>query len=203
MAEACTIGVYVVYVVQVATLAVVLWYTLETHKLRKATDRNVNLLMKEKEPLVLPYVETGRDHLNLFFVFDNVGSTPALNVRATVSPTFDIGHETVNRYFRQHSIFSDGLGLLPGRERIRINIGRTSLEEIRDKYLDGSIPHRYIVSVKYEDLSGNPFTKDISVGLDHCFNRILPEDPAYGDREIGKIADELKGIRGLLKQTRE
>jgi len=188
------------------TFVGLLWYALETRRIRLATQNSARIQTetlvqirdsqaREAAPYVVAYFEIPEGRWVVFLVIENLGKTPARNIRLKCDP------ELKNRMNPRDGVaFVDlPLSYLAPRQSVRTAVAITTRE-----FNDADFPMKYDISVEWEAVetpyeSRSEGTHDLSAYL-----KMVPcnKDPLEGaTKALKDIANAARDYR--LDQRRE
>lgn len=126
------------------TFLALLWYALETRRLRLTTEAALRL---EMAPYVVPYFEVPFGTHVIDMVIKNSGRTPAVDVKLSFDPPLQ---NSMGEEIGQIPLFTKGISLLPPGFDFRMSF------DASPAYLKNpALPREYTASVTYKDaLSG-------------------------------------------------
>ncbi|MFZ4591341.1 MAG: hypothetical protein ACOYN6_10115 [Ignavibacteria bacterium] len=182
-----------------ATLLIIIWYTIETRKLRMINQKQLQILLENNEPSIIAYFDNGKTFYNITFVIKNVGNGIAKNIKVTFNPPYDIGTEVFTEYFNKNALLTKGISILIPRSEYIIRAGHTvsSSKKFKNDSENNKeqIPHAYEVLIEYENQFGKKFNSNVSLSLEQFFNRINPDDLSETEKQLKEINDNLKKLK--------
>src|SRR3989337_649254 len=114
-----------------ATLIVIVKYTIETQKLRRGNDITIKILQEQlsnekrkNEPNVILYFDSGTNFYSIVLVLSNEGGSLAKNVKIKIEPRLDLGDNVFQEYFYKNAIFNNGV-IIPANNKYIIRVGHT------------------------------------------------------------------------------
>ncbi|MBU2525057.1 MAG: hypothetical protein KKC03_00455 [Bacteroidetes bacterium] len=147
------------------------WEMLERMKMESYLERRPYIVADFKSPKG-----------DLHFELENIGKTPALNVKVKVTPDFELGkkEETINS-----TIFNDKIDFYPPKKMIETYISSTS------SFFDKN-PDKFMVQLDYEDCFKMKFSEKIILDLNHHKKQsyLIEKDL----KDVVKSIDDLKKI---------
>lgn len=149
-----------------ATLVVIIIYTVSTHRTQKAIDRQVTIGEKQTQELVqqrrlsiLPaftaILNHGPDRLTLF----NIGNGSALNIQIESIPVKNDAVPNAKISFRRVIHVAENTG---SEEAKVTNDSEPYLGRLKQNMMGGEQP---LVSLKFDDIEGNHYVQKIRIGL--------------------------------------
>ena len=147
------------------------WEMLERMKTESYLERRPYLVADFKSP-----------KSNLHFELENIGKTPALNVKVKVSPDFELlkKEDSINT-----TIFKDKIDFFPPKKLIETYLSTTS------SFFEKN-PDKFTVQLNYEDSFKNKFSEKIILDLNHHKKQSYLIEKELKD--VVKSIDELKKI---------
>jgi len=147
------------------------WEMLERMKTESYLERRPYLVADFKSP-----------KSNLHFELENIGKTPALNVKVKVSPDFELlkKEDSINT-----TIFKDKIDFFPPRKLIETYLSTTSSFFKKN-------PDKFTVQLDYEDTFKKKFSEKIILDLNHHKKQSYLIEKELKD--VVKSIDELKKI---------
>lgn len=147
------------------------WEMLERMKTESYLERRPYLVADFKSP-----------KSNLHFELENIGKTPALNVKVKVSPDFELlkKEDSINT-----KIFKDKIDFFPPRKLIETYLSTTSSFFKKN-------PDKFTVQLDYEDTFKKKFSEKIILDLNHHKKQSYLIEKELKD--VVKSIDELKKI---------
>ena len=146
------------------------WEMLERMKTESYLERRPYLVADFKSP-----------KSNLHFELENIGKTPALNVKVKVTPDFELlkKEDTINS-----TIFNDKIEFFPPKKIIETYLSSTS------SFFEKN-PDKFTVELNYEDSFKKKFSEKIILDLNHHKKQsyVIEKD----------MKDVVKGINELKK----
>ena len=145
------------------------WEMLERMKTESYLERRPYLVADFKSP-----------KSNLHFELENIGKTPALNVKVKVSPDFELlkKEDSINT-----TIFKDKIDFFPPKKLIETYLSTTS------SFFEKN-PDKFTVQLNYEDSFKNKFSEKIILDLNHHKKQSYLIEKELKD--VVKSIDELK-----------
>ncbi|UAB82349.1 hypothetical protein INR76_06195 [Marixanthomonas sp. SCSIO 43207] len=145
------------------------WEMLERMKTESYLERRPYLVADFKSP-----------KSNLHFELENIGKTPALNVKVKVSPDFELlkKEDSINT-----TIFKDKIDFFPPKKLIETYLSTTS------SFFEKN-PDKFTVQLDYEDSFKNKFSEKIILDLNHHKKQSYLIEKELKD--VVKSIDELK-----------
>ena len=133
------------------------WEMLERMKTESYLERRPYLVADFKSP-----------KSNLHFELENIGKTPALNVKVKVSPDFELlkKEDSINT-----TIFKDKIDFFPPKKLIETYLSTTS------SFFEKN-PDKFTVQLNYEDSFKNKFSEKIILDLNH--HKKQAQVPCFG-----------------------
>lgn len=189
------------------TLIVIIWYTIETKKLRQSNDKTLEILKEnlalekqKNDPNVIAYFDNGVNFYSVVLVLSNEGGSLAKNVRIKLTPELDFGHAVFNKYFLNNAVNNNGIDI-PPKSKYVIRVGHTP--QATQPYKEKKIPSNYNVEVYYTDIDKQKtFSKTFELTIDQFFNRIDPEGETNIEKQLKSINENLKKIAESLKNIK-
>ncbi|MFT9774384.1 hypothetical protein ACMZ29_17230 [Brevibacterium casei] len=153
-----------------------------------AAREQLNDARKAQAEQERPYVVVSIDHSEagsqlMDLVIQNVGKTPARNLRLTFDPAPVRAEETPGLELAKARLFNEPLPLLPPGRVIR-----TFFDSAIDRK-DSNLPSEYNVQVTYENTSGERWKEDSVLDLDILEGAMFVE--TYGMHHLAKAVREL------------
>jgi hypothetical protein len=162
-------------------------------------------VQKEREaqerPFIVAYFE-GASSGSINFVIQNLGNSPALNVKLKITPA------PVNfkgKPLDQVSLFANPISFLPPTAAIR------QILDMGYRFLADGKPTKFQVSVTYQSIHGETFNETIDHDLDYLIEATLPAKTAEDHlkvisehlEKIVRTLDKVEGFNSLLVETPE
>ncbi|NUM80648.1 hypothetical protein HUU42_07550 [bacterium] len=187
------------------TFLAIVWYTIETVRLRKINKKLLEIQEENLKPKIQVYFDNGNSFHTILLKVTNIGGSPAYNVKVKIEPQLNLGWKVMEKYFEKNTIFQNGVSiLLPGKEYVII-AGDT--QNASNNYKAGNLPHDYNFNVEYNDKDGHKFSSQMSQNIDLFFNRIGPSDRTELEEQIhslNKNSEELvKAVKNLNNRETE
>lgn len=151
---------------------------------------------KQREEFERPYVTAYFDATNngaLYFVIENSGNSPALDVRFKFDPS-PIDH--AGRPLDQISLFSNPISFLPVGKVIRQVI------DASHRFLEDGKALKYEVSIKYYSVFGDKFSESIEHDLEYLKQTTLPIKTTNDylkeiSKELEKLSNSVSKAQGF------
>lgn len=184
-AQSTAFATWVAAVAALATLLVLVW---TASYAKRQLDHAKDLRRDQTRPYVVPSIGIEQQMLFMFYL-ENLGSTPAFDVRLT----FDPAPESEMKDLEKVAILRDPIPTLPPRQKLRTYW--ESALTVFDENAPYPHPKRYKVGVSYRDHQGHNFGPEPFV-LD--FN--VYEGQASG---LKAFPDLVKAIEDLTKEHKK
>jgi len=171
-------------VVGALTFGALFWYTVETHRLRKAAEKQSNAATS---PDITVYVVPSRIWLNFINMeIANLGSTPAHNVCLRAEPDFEYRK---GEFVSQLGPFKNGINHLPPGGKVVFFLG-----SVIDFKAAGRLASPFTVFTNYEDRTGTKFHHQYEISLKFMEGlSSIDKDPLIG------IAESLEALKKTVE----
>lgn len=174
------------------TLIVIIFYTVETYKLRKINASQLKLNLELQEPDVIAYFDTGKIHGQLLFIVENVGRSSAYNIKAKFDRDFDPVSEIIKKNFTINPLFSDKISVLPAHKHLEYDAGMTP--NIYLNYGTNSDAYKYKLKIIFDNYVKKPFEKEYSLDIQHIITRVSLSKKTLIEEYLDGINDSLKKL---------
>jgi len=191
------------------TLIVIMWYTLETMKLRISNektlgvlDENLKLEKQKNEPNVIAYFDNGSNFYSIVLVLSNEGGSTAKNVKIQFNPKLNFGDDKFIDYFIKNAVSNNGIDI-QSKSKYVLRIGHTPTAS--PLYKENKIPTSYKAFVTFEDprIKNKVIKKEFDLTIDQFFYRIDPEGKTVIEKELESINCNLKEINKSLAKKND
>ena len=148
---------------------------------------------KQREDLERPYITAyfdGSSSGALYFVIENSGNSPALDVSFKFNPS---PVDFAGRPLNEISLFSNPISFLPTGKVIR------QIVDASNKFLEKGKPLKYEVTTKYYSVFGDSFDHSVEHDLEYLKQVTLPRKTA--DDYLKDISKELSELTSLIKKA--
>ena len=177
-------------IVLALTLCAIVWYTIETVKLRRINYSILQLEQARLAPSVHAYFDNGNSAYFILLKIVNLGGSPAKDIKLQIEPHFKMSEDQIDGYFERNAVFHNGLSiLLPSKEYVIFAGATTNSSE---PYKAGRLPRTYTFTVSFNDESGKKYVNRQSQNLDHLFDRIDPYDKTELEKQLEQINKTIK-----------
>jgi len=166
------------------TLAALVWYTIETHRLRIAAERQSKAAIS---PDVSVYVVPSRMWLNFINMeIANFGFTPAHNIRLHANPDFEYRK---GEFISQLGPFKNGINHLPPGGKVVFFLG-----SVMDFKAAGRMESSFRALTNYQDRHGATFSHEYEISFKFLEGlSSIERDPAI------TIADDFESLRKAVE----
>lgn len=177
--------------VLIFTLFVIIWYTIETRHLRKATEKSLFEMQKQLEPNVITYFDNGSNFYSILLILSNEGQSSAYNVKLNSDKEIDFGGPIYKEYLYKNAIFNKGISIPPAKKYI-IRVSSTKISSNLMK--EEKIPTSYKLTLSYDNGKGKSFESTFELSIDQFFNRLDPESQPTIEKQLKEINSNLQSI---------
>ena len=174
------------------TLIVIIFYTIETYKLRKINAAQLKLNLELYEPDIISYFDTGKIHGQLLFIIENSGGSSAYNINAKFDREFDTASVVINKNFTVNPLFSNRLLMLPAKKYIILDAGL--IHNIYSKYKDNTDAYKYNLKIEYENYQKVKYTKTYFLSIEQFVSKVTLSDKTRTEEYLEGINSSLRKI---------
>lgn len=172
------------------TLIVIIFYTIETRKLRIINNRIFKLEEDKLKPQIIAFFDPNPKDYAIRFIIKNVGGGTAFSIFITFIPQFNFGDEQLEKYIKNRKIFKEGLSVLNPDETFEMIVGYTI--QASEHYNKSEIPIQYEIELKFRDIYGNEYQIKRTASIHQFFDRIVdkPNEVVYLEK-INKVLEDM------------
>lgn len=174
------------------TLCAVVWYTFETRKLRIANDLMLKLQLKNVQPRIVACLDRGPTFFDTVFMVRNIGGSPALQIRAEITPTWKSPESSVDKLFNKDALFNAGVSIIFPNHSYEVFAGFVASQEERST--EEKIPDNYKVKIHYQDEIGNKYSSESLLNLEEFTNRLNSGRMTKLESIINEIEKSIKTL---------
>jgi len=170
------------------TLLVIIWYTIETMKMRRSNEKTLkvnentlnvlketlNLEKQKNDPNVIAYFDNGANLYSIVLVISNEGGSTAKHVKITFEPELNFGDSKFIEFFKNNAVSKSGIDI-QSKSKYVLRVGHTPTAS--PLYKESRIPNSYEAIVTFEDprVKNKSIEKIFNLTIDQFFYRIDPE----------------------------
>ncbi|GEM_PF-5632208 len=151
----------------------------------------------KKEPNISAYLDNGGSIRSVLLVLSNDGEGVAKEVKAKISPSFDLGNEGLKKYFERNALFNKGVTIVPFVKR-QIRFAWIT-PELKSSCKDGTLNAQYELELEYKNINGKLFKSTFTLAVDEFFNTLDPLDKT----DFTKIAESLETIAKFIESIND
>jgi len=182
------------------TLLVIIWYTIETMKMRRSNENTLNVLKEtlnlekqKNEPNVIAYFDNGANLYSIVLVISNEGGSTAKHVKITFEPELNFGDSKFIEFFNNNAVSKNGIDI-QSRSKYVLRVGHTPTAS--PLYKENKIPTSYksIITYKNPKSENDQITKSFDLTIDQFFYRLDPEGKEPIEKQLVEVNKNLISI---------